>query len=116
MNIIDEDLSTGYLPLYFDQYINSMVAGIMKKMRYFLGIGLGKKLQGIGEPVKIATQRHSFGFGYKPTKKELRESERKSKGERRPYKRNLNGYFVKERDDFPFCDFSEPWVIRLTSV
>ena len=82
--IIDEEPPTKHLSLYFDQYANPMVANIMKKMIYFPGIGLGKRLQGIVEPVKVVTQKHNFCLGYKPTAKELRESKRKSNGEREP--------------------------------
>ena len=87
-----------------------MVACIIKMMRYFPRMGFERKLQEIVEPVYIATQRHSFALGYKPTKKELREIKKKNQEEIRPYKKALNGYFVKERDDFPFCRFPEPWV------
>ena len=59
----------------------------------------------------IATQRHIFGLGYKPTTKEFKENERKNKEERNSYKKTtLNEYFVKEGDDFPFCGFLEPWI------
>ena len=54
-----------------------MVASIMKKMMYFSEMGLGSKLLGIVEPILVATQRHSFGLGHKPTEKELKESEKK---------------------------------------
>ena len=87
MNMIDDDLPIEYSLLCFDQYVNHMVAGIMKKMRYFPGMGLGRKLQGIVEPVKIDTQRNSFGLVYKPTELELRESEKRNREERRPYKK-----------------------------
>ena len=59
-------------------------------------MGLGKRLQGIIEPVKVVTQKRNFGLGYEPTAKELRGSEKKSKGEIKPYRKTLNGYFVIE--------------------
>ena len=92
INMIEEEMPVEFLPLYFNQYKNPMVAGIIKKMRYFLGMGLGRKHQGIVEPVHIATQRYNYGLGYKTIEKELKESERKNKDERKPYKKTLSGY------------------------
>ena len=43
VNVIEGEMFVEFLPLYFDQFANPMVVGIMKKMRYFLGIWLGRK-------------------------------------------------------------------------
>lgn len=33
-----------------------------------------------------------------------------------PYRPTLNGYFVKEGEDFPFCGFPEPPVDQVTKT
>lgn len=42
INKIKEEKLREFLPLYFDQYASPLVAGIMKKMGFFPGMGLGK--------------------------------------------------------------------------
>ena len=55
VNMINNELPTEHLLWYFDQYANPMVASIIKKMKYFSGMGLGRKLQGIVKLVKVVT-------------------------------------------------------------
>ena len=67
-------------------------------------------------------QHYTFGLGYKPTKedhaqkaKEAREKAlAKKEGRPIPMKKvrippTMNGYWIREGDDLPFCGFSEPF-------
>ena len=41
------DVPNELLPLYFDQYTNPMVVGIVRKMGFFPGMGLVRRNQGL---------------------------------------------------------------------
>ena len=69
---------------------------MMKKMRYMLGIGLGKEGRGVAEFLDFKTQLTKEGLrffeGYIGIKKNLG---------------TLNEKFMKEGGDFPFFGFLE---------
>ena len=69
---------------------------MMKKMRYMLGIGLGKEGRGVAEFLDFKTQLTKEGLrffeGYSGIKKNLG---------------TLNEKFMKEGGDFPFFGFLE---------
>uniref|UniRef100_A0A2N9H136 G-patch domain-containing protein n=1 Tax=Fagus sylvatica TaxID=28930 RepID=A0A2N9H136_FAGSY len=75
-----------------------VIASIMKKMGYQLGMGLGKFNQGIKKLLEVYTQSAmcKYGLGYK-------EKMRVMPGN----KYTLNGNFVEPKKDFPFCGFLE---------
>lgn len=117
------------IPLDFCPHGNLHVGNIMKKMAFFPGMGLGRRQQSIPIPVQSRIVTYTFGLGYEPSKKDRtemlqRSRERiKAKAEGRipdirisPYKPTLNGYFVKEGEDFPFCRFPEPSIDEVTKI
>ena len=72
---------------------------MMKNMGYMPSIGLGKEGKGVVEFLNFKTQltKEGLGFleGYDGIKRNLG---------------TLNGNFMKEGEDFPFCGFLELWV------
>jgi hypothetical protein len=76
-----------------------VIASIMKKMGYQLGMRLGKFNQGIKKLPKVYSQsaKCNYGLGYK-----------EEMGEMPRNKYTLNGNFVKPREDFPYYGFIEP--------
>ena len=76
-----------------------VIASIMKKMGYQLGMRLGKFNQGIKKLPEVYSQsaKCKYGLGYK-----------EEMGEMPRNKYTLNGNFVKPREDFPYCGFTEP--------
>lgn len=90
----DEKYTTNLLP-----YCSHKVIAMMKRMGYMPSMGLGKEGRGVAEFPDFKTQL---------TKEDLRFFESYNK-----IKKNLgtlNGNFVKEGGDFPFCGFLELWV------
>ena len=55
-------------------------------------------------------------MGYEPTKEEKvkKTFKRKIDVELKPYRKTLNGQFIKEGDNFPYYGFPEPWTHRAT--
>ena len=83
----------------FFLFCSHEVIAIMKSMGYIPSMGLGKEEKGVVEfrNVKIQVTREDLGFfeGCDEIKKNLD---------------TLNGNFMKEGGNFPYCGFSEPWV------
>ena len=74
---------------------------MMKNMRYMLGIGLGKEGKGVVEFPNIKTQVTKDGLGFFEGCNRVKKNHD-----------TLNGNFVKEGGDFPYCGFPEPWVSK----
>jgi len=87
----DEKYATDLLP-----YCSHGVIAMMKKMGYMPGMGLGKEGRGVAKFLDFKTQLTKeclrFFEGCDGIKKNLC---------------TLNGNFVKEGGDFPFCGFLE---------
>ena len=70
---------------------------MMKNIGYMLCMGLGKEGKGVVEFSNVKTQMTREGLrfleGYDRIKKNLG---------------TLNGNFVKEKENFPYCGFPEP--------
>ena len=79
-NIQGFEAPTEYLHLYFDQYVSPIVLGIMKKMGFFLGLGLGKKHQGLAEVPHFVSQKNQFGLGYEFVREEKKKEGKERKG------------------------------------
>lgn len=104
-------------------YISGPTIKMMKKQKFIPGMGLRKRSQGVPNKVDFPHNQDAFGLGYKPTptdyktkKKEAME-QAKAKREGKPYlgkklviPRTMNGIFVREWEDFPFCGFIKTWV------
>ena len=90
----DERYTTNLFP-----YCSHEVVAMMKSIGYMPGIGLGKEGKRVVEFSNVKTQmtREGLGFfeGCNGIKKNLG---------------TLNGNFVKEGKNFPYCGFPEPWV------
>lgn len=87
----------------FGEGIGYMVAHLMKKMNFLPGIGFGKYNQGVTEFPDFKSQNHRFGIGSKGEDAEMPIN-----------RKTLNGNFVKEGEDFPYCGFLESWYDWLT--
>ena len=57
----------------FDPYDSITIANMLRKMNYFIGLGLGKRQQRIPEFPHFPSTEHHFGLGYEPTDKDLVE-------------------------------------------
>ncbi|KAK4595542.1 hypothetical protein RGQ29_013855 [Quercus rubra] len=111
------------LPIDFDPYSNVQVIAMMKKMKYFPGMGLGRRNKGVHAFPHFSTSIPPFGLGYKPTNDELLENDSnktaraKAKAQglsfdpisMKPYTPTLNGKFVKEGCTHLYYGFPEPW-------
>lgn len=84
----------------FGEGVNHVVAHIMRKFGYMPGMGLGKRGDGITEFPEFHMQNNRRGLGYTG----------ENKGSFPKNIDTLNGNFVKEGDDFPYCGFPEPWM------
>ena len=62
------------LPSNCNEYENPRIAVMMHRMRFFPGLGLVRRYQGILERPQVHTQIHPFGLGYKPTGKDYAEA------------------------------------------
>ena len=84
---------------------------------------MGHNHQGIAKFPNIPKQDYSFGLGYKPTKEDYaqkaKEAHEKALAEKEgrhvPMKKvkilpTMNGYWIREGDDFHFCGFLEPFI------
>ena len=92
-------------------------------MQYFPSLGLSSKYQGIAKFSNIPVQYYTFGLGYKPTEEDYTRKAKNArekalaKKEGRPIPMTkvkipptMNGYWIREGDDFPFCGFPEPFI------
>ncbi|KAF7121036.1 hypothetical protein RHSIM_Rhsim13G0127400 [Rhododendron simsii] len=104
-------------------YVSTPAVWMMKKQNYHPGLGLGKRSQGIPQMIDPPHNQYTFGLGYTPTKAEIeekrKESMEKAKGNTVKEKalaiqKMLNGWFVREGEDFPFCGFAETWEDEVT--
>ena len=77
-------------------YCSRKVIAMMKNMEYMLDMGLGKEGKGVVEFPNFQTQLTKEGLGFF----EGCDGIKRNLG-------TLNGNFVKERGDFPFCGFPE---------
>ena len=68
-------------------------------MEYMLGMGLGKEGKWVIEFPNIKTQVTKEGLGFLEGCNRIK----KNRG-------TLNGNFVKEGGNFPYCGFPKPWV------
>ena len=107
----------------FDPYSNVQVIAMMKKMKYFPRMGLGRHNQGVHVFPHFSTSIPTFGLGYKPTNNELLENDSKKTTRAKakaqglsfepismkPYTPTLNGKFVKEGCTHLYYGFPEPW-------
>lgn len=96
----------------------------MNKLQHIPRIGLGKSgWKGVTALAKVLHNPHAFGLGYMPTKEDWVRKEKEMAGRakakqsgkhyellHRPIRGTLNGRFVREGKDFPFCAFLEPWL------
>ena len=80
-------------------YCSHEVIVMMKNKGFILGMGLGKERKGIVEVPNIKDQMTKEGLGFF----EGCDKIKKNFG-------TLNGNFVKEGGNFPYCGFLEPWV------
>ena len=84
-------------------YLNERVVAMMHSMGYFPGRELGDSKFGTAEPIEpyiLGSNRVGLG---------LKEENCRS-FVIAPSNNSLNGFFVKEGEDFPFYGFQEPWV------
>ena len=95
--------SISYIPPDTVPYLNEQVVAMMRSMGYFPGRGLGETKIGITEPIKpYAREGNRTGLGVKEENDSFTVTA--SPGS------SLNGWFVKEGEDFPYYGFQEPWV------
>ena len=88
----DEKYATNLFP-----YCSHEVIAMMKNVRYMPGMGIGKEGKGVVAFLNIKTQVTKEGLGF------LEDCDRIKKNHG-----TLNGNFVKEGGDFPYCGFPEP--------
>ena len=81
---------------YLVSYCSRKVIAMMKNIGYMHGIGFGKEGKGVVEFPNFQTQLTKEGLGFF----EGCDGIKRNLG-------TLNGNFVKERGDFPFCGFPE---------
>ena len=90
----DESYATDLFP-----YCSHEVMAMMKNLGYMPSMGLGKEGKGVVYFPNIKTQMTKGGLGF------LEGCDRIKKNHG-----TLNGNFMKEGGDFPYCGFSKPWV------
>ena len=99
VNTIDYGLKDERYTSNLVPYCSQEVIVMMKNMGYMPDMGLRKEERGVVEFPNFKTQltKEGLGFfeGYEGIKKNLD---------------TLNGNFVKEGGDFPYCGFPELWV------
>ncbi|KAI8530464.1 hypothetical protein RHMOL_Rhmol11G0060600 [Rhododendron molle] len=93
-------------------YISPPAIRMMKKQNYFPRFGLGKRSQGIRQMIDPPHNQYTFGLGYTPTEAEIENKRNMEKAKAKGSKvkeekfmipKTLNGWFVREGEDFPFC-------------
>ena len=82
-------------------YCSHEMIAMMKNMGYMLNMGLGKEGKRLVKFPNIETQMTKEGLGFP----EGCDKIKKNHG-------TLNGNFVKEGGDFPYCGFPEHWVYK----
>jgi len=97
----------------YDPHGNVNVIQMFRNMHFMPGLGLGQRQEGISEPIVLKKSFPPCGLGYQPSERELRMIR-----QAQPRRRldciqtipgdSLNGRFIKEGEDFPFCGFPEP--------
>ena len=90
----DEKYATNLFP-----YCSHEVIAMMKNMRYMLGMEIGKEGKGVVAFLNIKTQVTKEGLGFLEDCDGIKTNHG-----------TLNGNFVKEGGDFPYCGFPEPQV------
>ncbi|KAH7859889.1 hypothetical protein Vadar_006732 [Vaccinium darrowii] len=105
---------------------NPNILTILNKMGFFPGMGLGKRHQGIPSFPDIPVNKCTFGLRYKHTEQEILQKVREARekalarkeGRELPAKRMkiplMNGRWVREGKNFPFCRYLEPWIDPVT--
>lgn len=85
---------------------------MLKEMKFMLGNELGRYQASIAQMIEPYKQSKSYvGFGYMKAEADANGGFVRTWGkETVPKYSSLNGYFVKEGEDFPCCNFQEPWM------
>ena len=96
MNMADNGLKDEMYTSNLVPYYSHKVIAMMKNMGYMSSVGLGKEGTWVAEFPNFKTQLTKEGLGFFEGCDEIK----KNLG-------TLNGNFVKEGGDFPFCDFPE---------
>ncbi|KAF5934569.1 hypothetical protein HYC85_030740 [Camellia sinensis] len=105
-------------------YVSAQSVYLMNKLQHILGMGLGKSgRKGVSALAEVPHNPHTFGLGCLPTKEDWVRKGKEMAGRarakqagkpfelmHRPIWGTLNGRFVREGEDFPFCGFPEPWL------
>ena len=99
MNIADYGLKDEKYATNLFPYCSHGVIAMMKSMGYMSGIGLGKEGKGVVAFPNIKAQVTKEGLRFFEGYDEIKKKHD-----------TLNGNFVKEGGDFPYCGFPEPWV------
>jgi len=103
-------------------YVSAQSVYLMNKLQHIPGIGLGRSgRKGIAVSAEVLHNPHTFGLGYLPTKEDWVRKGKEMAGRtrakqvgkpyelvHRPIQGTLNGRFVQEAEDFPFCGFPKP--------
>lgn len=103
-------------------YFSAQSVYFMNKLQHMPGMGLERSgRKGVIALADVPHNLHTFRLGYVPTKKDwVRKREEmasrakaKQVGKQyelihRPIWGTLNGHFVWEGEDFPFCGFPKP--------
>ena len=97
VNMADYGLKDERYAIDLFLYCSHKVIAMMKNVGYMPGMGLGKEGKGVVEFPNIKTQVNKEGLGFL----EGFDGIKKNHG-------SLNGNFVKEGGDFPYCGFPEP--------
>ena len=105
VNMVDYGLKDEKYTMDWLPYCIHEVIGMMKNMGYMPGMGLGKEGKRVAEFPDFKTQLSKEGLGFF----ESYDGIKKNLG-------TLNGNFVKEGGDFPFCGFPELWVGKVGKV
>lgn len=103
-------------------YFSAQSVYFMNKLQHMPGMGLERSgWKGIITLADVLHNLHVFGLGYMPTKEDWarkrEEMARRAKAKQagkcyklvhRSIRGMRNGHFVREGEDFPFCDFPNP--------